>query len=31
MADFDPENSPTDKLSLFWLAYEKKAQLDDTR
>jgi len=31
MADFDPENSPTNKLFLFWLAYEKEAQLDDTR
>jgi hypothetical protein len=31
MADFDPENSPTDKLFLFWLAYEKEGQLGDTR
>jgi len=31
MADFDPENSPTDKLFLFWLASDKEAQLDDTR
>ena len=27
MADFNPENAPTDKLFLFWLAYEKEAQL----
>lgn len=31
MADFDPKNSPRDKLFFFWLAYEKEAQLDDTR
>jgi hypothetical protein len=31
MADFDPENSPTDKLFWFWLAYEKEVQLDDRR
>ena len=31
MADFDPQNSSTDKLFLFWLAYEKEAQMDDTR
>jgi hypothetical protein len=30
MADFDLKNSPRD-MFLFRLAYEKEAQLDDTR